>query len=194
MELLVTVLGLGCGGLAVVAIVGYGALYVLGTHLEKKARRVIEQGEHTTAWLVQANSALFDEGSMDMPALVLISADKGTAGDAELMTELTGRIMELKGVDPAAGGEVCSLPDWEELTSGRLGATPPGLSARAETNDGGPKCKDRHHLCSGGCASLFRVPPPPRKLRWSDLFLTRSWSRRRSWTRAICRRLPGFPP
>jgi hypothetical protein len=89
--------GWSCGGLVVLAVV---VLSILAVRDNKKKTRVIEEGEHTTAWLVQANTSLFEKGWMDLPALVLISPDRETAGDEELMTDLAGRIMELKGTDP----------------------------------------------------------------------------------------------
>src|SRR5262249_27826616 len=58
------------------------------------------EGEPTIGWLVQANSDLFEEGLMDLPALVLISPDEEVANDEAFMTDLADRIMELKGTDP----------------------------------------------------------------------------------------------
>lgn len=62
----------------------------------KRKAYTLENGEHTHGWLVQANNALFEEGSMDAPALVVISPDAGTNDDEEFMTDLAERIMELK--------------------------------------------------------------------------------------------------
>jgi hypothetical protein len=90
-------LGLGCGGLVVLAVAGVVYLVILDS---RKKRRVLEEGDHTTAWLVQANSKLFEEGVMDLPALVLISPDEETANDEEFMTDLAERVMALKGIDP----------------------------------------------------------------------------------------------
>jgi hypothetical protein len=91
------VLGFGCGGLMFLALIGVIYLMILD---RKKTKRVIEEGEHTTGWLVQANTDLFEKGMMDLPALVLISPDKETAKDKEFMTGLAERIMDLKGTDP----------------------------------------------------------------------------------------------
>ena len=86
-----------CGGLTLLAIVGIVYLAILDS---KKKKRLIEEGEHTTGWLVQANNNLFEDGVMDYPGLVLISPDEATAEDEELMIDLADRIMELKGSDP----------------------------------------------------------------------------------------------
>jgi hypothetical protein len=91
------VLGIGCGGLVLLALAVMIYLAILD---RKKTKRVIEEGEHTTGWLVQANAKLFEQGLMDLPALVLISPDKETVNDEEYMTDLAERIMELKGTDP----------------------------------------------------------------------------------------------
>lgn len=62
----------------------------------KRKAYTLEHGEKTHGWLVQANSALFEEGNMDLPALVVISPDEETNDDEEFMTDLAERIMELK--------------------------------------------------------------------------------------------------
>jgi hypothetical protein len=90
-------LGLGCGGLVLLALIVIIYLAILDS---KKKKRVIRHGEHATGWLVQANMKLFEDGLMDLPALVLISRDRERADDEEFMTEIAGRIMELKGTDP----------------------------------------------------------------------------------------------
>jgi hypothetical protein len=91
------VLGLGCGGLLLVA----GALVVYLAVIDRRNKnRVLGEGEHTVGWLVQANLDLYGDGFMDLPALVLISPDGETANDRQLMTELAEAIMDLKGTDP----------------------------------------------------------------------------------------------
>src|SRR5215218_10092820 len=97
MDVLWWVLGFGCGGLVLLAVVAIVYFAILDS---KRKKQTIEEGDHTTAWLVQANNKLFEDGVMDLPALVLISPDEATANDEELMTDLAERIMELKGVDP----------------------------------------------------------------------------------------------
>lgn len=86
-----------CGVLVVAAII---LIVVLNIKESKKKRQTLEDGDHTTAWLVQANNKLFEDGIMDQPGLVLISPDKATSQDEELMTDLAERIMDLKGEDP----------------------------------------------------------------------------------------------
>jgi hypothetical protein len=88
---------LGCGGLVVLAV---AALAVLAVIDRRKTRRVLEEGDHTTGWLVQANSSLFEKGMMDLPALVLLSPDRKTARDGEFLGALAERIMDLKGAVP----------------------------------------------------------------------------------------------
>jgi hypothetical protein len=99
--------GLLCGGLAVAAVVG---LILLGRIDTRNRQRTLEKGEPTVGWIIQANNNLFEEGHMDYPALVLISPDEETANDEEFMTDLAGRIMELKG---ERGGD-----EDEEFVSG----------------------------------------------------------------------------
>jgi hypothetical protein len=88
---------LGCGGLVLLAVAVLACLAVID---RKRTKRVLDEGDHTTGWLVQANSNLFEEGMMDLPALVLISPDRETARDGEFMMALAEQIMELKGIDP----------------------------------------------------------------------------------------------
>jgi hypothetical protein len=82
-----------CIGLALagVAFVVYAVI-----RDNKRKAYALEHGEHTHGWLVQANNALFEDGTMDAPALVVISPDAETNDDEEFMTELAERIMELK--------------------------------------------------------------------------------------------------
>jgi hypothetical protein len=87
-------LGLGCGGLVLLALVVLIPLAIID---RRKTKRVLDEGEHTTGWLVQANTDLFEEGVMDLPALVLISPDKETMRDEEFLADLAERIMDLKG-------------------------------------------------------------------------------------------------
>jgi hypothetical protein len=91
------VLGSVCGGLAVLGVLALAYLAILD---RRKRDRVIAEGEHTTGWLVQANSELFEEGGMDLPALVLLSRDPEVVDDREFLTDLAERIMDLKGADP----------------------------------------------------------------------------------------------
>lgn len=91
------VVGFGCGGLVLLAV---GLVVWLALLDRRKRKRVLEEWEHTTGWLVQANMDLFEEGVMDLPALVLISPDKEVMDDERFLSELADRIMELKGVKP----------------------------------------------------------------------------------------------
>ena len=88
------VLGFVCAAL----VIGAVTLVVYLSVKESRARQhVLENGEPTVGWVVQANTALFEKGNMDYPALVLISPDPETADDEEFMTGLAERIMDLKG-------------------------------------------------------------------------------------------------
>ena len=81
---------------------------ILSMRLNKRRDRVLEEGERTHGWLVQANDELFKKGDSDMPALIVISPDEETNDDEEFMVKLTEEIGELKGADPdeCEGGEV----------------------------------------------------------------------------------------
>ena len=41
---------------------------ILNAKLNKQRDRVLDEGEHTHGWLVQANDELFEKGDSDMPA------------------------------------------------------------------------------------------------------------------------------
>jgi hypothetical protein len=82
-----------CIGLSVLAV----AFIVYANVVDRNRRAyTLENGEKTHGWLVQANNALFEDGHMDLPALVVMSPDEKTNDDEEFMTGLAGRIMELK--------------------------------------------------------------------------------------------------
>src|SRR5690349_15663033 len=98
MEWLLWLLGGVCCGAVVIAVVGVLAWIMIADSRQKK--RTLGAGERVTAWLVQANMKLFEDGWLDLPALVLISPDEETAADKEFMLDLADRIMELKGIDP----------------------------------------------------------------------------------------------
>jgi len=90
-------IGLGVGALVLI-VLAYGVFIAIRD--AKMKNRLIEEGDHTIGWLVQANSNLYEEGILDYPALVLISPDKETANDEEFMTGLAERVGELKGTRP----------------------------------------------------------------------------------------------
>ena len=101
---------------------------ILSIKLNKRRDRVLEEGERTHGWLVQANEELFEKGDSDMPALIVISPDEETNDDEEFMTKLTEEIMELKGDDPdeCEGGEakVAELMADETYVEGRRDKLP----------------------------------------------------------------------
>jgi hypothetical protein len=124
------ILGIGCGGLVLLAVIGVIILMIIDS---KKAKKVIEQGEHTTAWLVQANSNLFEEGIMDLPALVLISPDKEVVNDEEYLSDLAERVMDLKGADPKSCDDkdealVAELMSDETYVEGKRDKLPKGFA------------------------------------------------------------------
>lgn len=80
----------------VLAIIGV----IVTIKLNKRRDRVLNEGELTHGWLVQANNALFEKGDTDLPALIIISPDPDTNDDEEFMCELADDIMDLKGTDP----------------------------------------------------------------------------------------------
>ena len=82
-----------CIGLAVVFVAFVAFITVRDS---KRKAYALEHGEHTHGWLVQANVALFEDGMLDQPALVIISPDPETNDNEEYMTELAEKIMELK--------------------------------------------------------------------------------------------------
>ena len=74
---------------------------ILNKRLNKRRDRILEEGDKTHGWLVQANDELFkkDDGE-DHPALIVISPDEETNNDEEFLTELIEAITDLKGEDP----------------------------------------------------------------------------------------------
>ncbi|MDB5309505.1 MAG: hypothetical protein JWO38_3707 [Gemmataceae bacterium] len=128
------IVGFGCGGLVLLAVAGVVYLAILDS---RKKKRALDEGESTTGWLVQANSKLFEDGMMDLPALVLISPDPGTAKDEDLMTDLAERIMELKGADPddCATDAEAKIAGWmsdETYVEGRRDELPRSLTGGKE--------------------------------------------------------------
>jgi len=91
------IIGIVIGVVVVLAVI---LGIILTIRLNKRRDRVLDEGEHTHGWLVQANNDLFEEGDMDLPALIIISPDAETNDDEAFMTELTEDIMTLKGQDP----------------------------------------------------------------------------------------------
>jgi hypothetical protein len=96
MNMLWWILGFACAGLVLLAVVG---IVVLALRDSRRKKYVLDNGDHTFGWLVQANSKLFEEGVMDLPALVLISPDAETNADEDFMIDLADKIMDLKGLD-----------------------------------------------------------------------------------------------
>ena len=100
----------------------------------RNKQRVLEEGDYTIGWLVQANNKLFEDGDMDLPALVLISPDSETARDEEFMTDLADRIMDLKGTDPDDAGDkaearVAELMADEMYVEGKRDRLPKGFAS-----------------------------------------------------------------
>ncbi len=92
-------------GWVCVALTVLGVIFVVVVNVldSKKRAATLANGEHTHGWLVQANQALFEEGNLDNPALVIVSTDAATNDDEDYMTELAERIMELKSVGEILG-------------------------------------------------------------------------------------------
>jgi hypothetical protein len=85
------------GGVCTLMVLAGVAFVIYAVVRDNKRRDYsLEHGERTHGWLVQANSALFEKGDMDLPALVVISPDEETNDDEEFMTELAADIMALK--------------------------------------------------------------------------------------------------
>jgi hypothetical protein len=118
-----------CIGLTVAAVI----VIVIANMSEKKARDyTMRHGDPTIGWIVQANNALFEEGVLDYPALVLISKDEDTANDEAFMTELAEDIMDLKGVDCDDDDEefVSGLVTDETYVAGKRDKVPKAFCGR----------------------------------------------------------------
>ena len=90
-------LGSVCSGLTLLVIL---VIVWFAVDDSRKRTRILREGEHVHAWLVQANSKLFEKLFLNDPALVLISPDETTANDRDFMTDLAARVFALKGIDP----------------------------------------------------------------------------------------------
>jgi hypothetical protein len=90
-------LGAACGGVALLAVAAVAIVAILDV---KKKNRVIRDGDHTIAWLVQANEKLLQYGFLDGSALVVISPDVRTGNDERWLASLADRVGELRGRRP----------------------------------------------------------------------------------------------
>jgi len=88
-----------CALLAARAVI---ALRRLGAQAREhhRLRAVIRRGVPVTAYLVQANHALFSPGSDTLPCLVLFSFQPEVGGDAGYMRYLARRVFSLKNTEP----------------------------------------------------------------------------------------------
>ncbi len=86
-----------CGAFVLLIVVALGYFMVTDS---SKRRRTVRDGQHVTAWIVQANMRLYQDSILDDPALVVISPDAETADDKDFMIALADRIMDLKDTDP----------------------------------------------------------------------------------------------
>lgn len=125
MEWLWWTLGIVGGLFVILLVIGL----ILTHHDANRKRRVLDEGEHTTGWLVQANNSLFEPGTVDLPALVVISPDPDTAEDKDLMTDLAERIFNLKGHDPDDCGDeddafIAALMADETYIEGKMDRLP----------------------------------------------------------------------
>jgi hypothetical protein len=119
------------GVVVLLAGVGVASLMVL----EKRNRKhILENGQATIGWIVQANKALFEDGLMDNPALVLLSPDEELANDEAFMTDLAARILELKGVECDDPDErfVSSLVTDERYVEGKRVRLPRSFTGKRE--------------------------------------------------------------
>jgi hypothetical protein len=76
-------------------------LVVIGIREKKREEHVKATGVPLTGWLVQANSVLFEEGTGDNAAQILVTFDEELAGDTERMQELAMKLGRLKSEPPA---------------------------------------------------------------------------------------------
>ena len=115
--------------IGVVMVIAVIVGIIMNSKLNKERDRILEEGEPTHGWIVQANDELFKKGDSDMPALIVISPDEETNDDEEFMTELTESISALKGQDPddvadAGEAKVAELMADESYVEGRRDKLP----------------------------------------------------------------------
>ena len=79
-------------------------------------KRSLERGKRVLGWIVQANSDLYDAGSGDAPAQILVSFDAKSDPPDDFMEQLAERVAELKGKEPetAIEAEVAALVNDEQ--------------------------------------------------------------------------------
>lgn len=115
--------------IGVVMVIAVIVGIIMNSKLNKERDRILEHGEHTHGWIVQANDELFKKGDSDMPALIVISPDEETNDDEEFMTDLVDSIQGLKGkdsdeVDDEGEAKVAELMADESYVEGRRDKLP----------------------------------------------------------------------
>lgn len=83
---------------AVVLTVVVGGMVAHTVWDRRRRRRVLENGRLVRGWIVQANSALFQPGPVDLPAVVLFSFEDVPD---DRLAELARRLFRLKTEPPA---------------------------------------------------------------------------------------------
>jgi hypothetical protein len=91
------ILGSICLVLFVAAVV---FLVVIGMREKKREEKVRAEGVPTLGWIVQANNVLWEEGSGDNAAQILITFDEELKDDPERMLELALKLGRLKSEPP----------------------------------------------------------------------------------------------
>jgi hypothetical protein len=86
---------------------------IVNSRLQEK--RTLERGKRLLGWIVQANSDLYDAGSVDAPAQILVSFDAKSDPPDDFMEQLAERVAALKGKEPETGveAEVAALVNDE---------------------------------------------------------------------------------
>lgn len=127
--------GLVCGSICLgLVVLAVGFVIYANIADARKRRYVVENGSPAKGWLIQANMSLFEKGSMDLPALVLVSPNKRVEDDEEFMTDLAQRIMELKEVECDDEDEafVSNLVTDELYVEGKMDRLPESFAGRHE--------------------------------------------------------------
>jgi hypothetical protein len=101
-----------CVGLTVafIALIAYGAV-----RDSIDQNRILREGVPVVAYIVQANSSLFQPGGMDSPAQALITFDETIPEVDAFLEDLAGRVAALKGEfpDDPVGRQVAVLVNDE---------------------------------------------------------------------------------
>jgi hypothetical protein len=166
--------GFACIGIfAVLMVLGF----ILMAIDKKKKQATLEKGEPVLGWLIMANMKLYEEGSSENAAVVLISPDPETANDDEYMLDLVEKIAEIRETDPV------DLDEDEEMVHNLLADETYVQGARTRL----PKSITDGRKVFLANVMIFREDLPSKKITKPYIYCQIVWDDPNAM---ICSRLP----